>query len=133
MLGVAPHSSSDRHQKEILVNSNSRACIAYIAARLCEATGSSVYDYSQSKHINISGNVDSKNVNVYNYDRSCHVSGAPSNLYDYGNSAHIQLNMNGSQFSGYDYHTRSHFSGNVNNTSVSIYDHGTSSHYNYSA
>lgn len=113
------------------MQSNSRACIAYIAANICGARSSSVYDYLQSKHINISGNVDTNNINIYDHDRGCHISGSPSNLYDYGNSAHIQLNMNGSQFSGYDYHTSNHFSGNVNGTSISIYDHETSTHYNY--
>ena len=111
---------------------NTRACIAYITASLHGANGSSVYDYSQSKHINISGDVGDQNVNVYDHDRGCHVSGSPDNLYDYGNSAHIQLNVDGSQFSGYDYHTSSHYSGDVNGSSVSIYDHETSTHYNYS-
>jgi len=114
------------------MNQNTRACVAYIAASLNGASGSAVYDYSQSKHISISGSADTNNVNIYDYDRGCHVSGEPSNLYDYGNSAHIQLNMNGTQFDGYDYHTSSHFSGDVNGNSVSIYDHETSSHYNYS-
>ena len=114
------------------MNSNTRACIAYIVASLNGANGSSVYDYSQSKHIIISGNVDENSANIYDHDRGCHVSGTPSNIYDHGNSAHIQLNMNGPQFSGYDHHTGSHFSGNVNGNYVSIYDHETSSHYNYS-
>jgi hypothetical protein len=117
---------------EVKMNANSRACIAYIAAGLCGSLGTSVYDYSQSKHINISGNVESNNVGIYDCDRGCHISGTPNSLYDYGNSAHIQLTMNGNQFSGYDYHTSSHFSGNVNGNSISIYDYETSSHYRYS-
>jgi hypothetical protein len=121
-----------RHHKEIIVNSNPRACIAFIAAGLSGTKGSSVYDYSQSKHINISGSVNPNNINIYDHDRSCHLSGSPNSLYDYGNSAHIQLNLKGSQFTGYDYHTGNHFSGNINGRSVSIYDYQTSSHYNYS-
>lgn len=113
------------------MNSNTRSCIAFIAACLSGANGSSIYDYSQSKHISISGNVDKNNVNIYDYERGCHVTGVPGNLYDYGNGAHVQLNMNGSQFSGFDYHTSSHFSGSINGNSVSFYDHETSSHYNY--
>ena len=112
---------------------NTRACIALIAVGLISGKkASSVYDYTQSKHISISGNVDVNSVNIYDYDRRCHVSGNPGNLYDYGNSAHIQLKISGNQFSGYDYHSSSHFSGSVNGGSVTIYDHETSSHHNFS-
>ena len=76
------------------MNSNTRACIAYITGLLHGRTASSVYDY--------------------------------------GNGAHIQLNMNGSQFSGYDYDSGNHYSGTVNGSSVSIYDYETSQHYSYS-
>ncbi len=110
-----------------------RACVAYIAAGLNGSNSSSVFDYTESKYINISGAVNSSNVNIYDHDRGCHVTGSPSNLFDYGVSSHIQLNMNGTQFSGYDYHSGNHFSGNVNNKAVSIFDYETSSYYNYNA
>lgn len=114
------------------MNNNTRACIALIAVGLISGKkSSSVYDYSQSKHISISGNVDGNNVNIYDHDRSCHVTGTPGNLYDHGNSAHIQLKINGNQISGYDYDSSSHFSGSVNGNSVTVYDHETSSHHNY--
>ena len=111
---------------------DSRACVAYITAVLCGSSGSHVYDYSASKYKSISGNVDSSHISIFDYDRSCYVSGSPTSLFDYGNNAHIQLNMNGSQFSGYDYNTGNHFSGSVNGNSVSLYDYETSSYYNYS-
>jgi hypothetical protein len=114
---------SVKHHKEIKVNPNTRACVAYIVAGLSGARGSSVYDFSQSKHISISGSVDSSSVDIYDYERSCHVSGSPDNLYDYGNSAHIQLTVEGSQFNGYDYASSKHFSGNVNGNSISVYDY----------
>ena len=114
------------------MNSNSRACIAYVAASLCGAHASYVYDYSQSKYINMSGSVDSNNVHIYDYDRGCYVSGSLNNLYDYGNRAYIELSMRKFQFSGYDYHTGSYFSGEVKGNSVSVYDYETSSYYNYS-
>lgn len=114
------------------MNPNTRACIAYIVAGLSGTKGSYVYDRKQSKHMSISGSVGPNNENVYDYGRSCHISGPPNNLYDYGNSAHIQLSVNGSQFNGYDYASRKHFSGNTNGNSVSIYDYETLSHYSYS-
>ena len=115
------------------MNANTRACVAYIAAGLCVSRNpSAVYDYSQSKHVSIGGTVNGGNVNIYDHERMCHVSGSGSSLYDYGNSAHIQLNMNGSQFSGYDYSSSSYFSGSVRGSSISIYDYESSSYYNYS-
>jgi len=116
------------------MNDSTRACIALVAVGLISGKkASSVYDYTQSKHISISGNVDGNSVSIYDYDRGCHVSGNPSNLYDYGNNAHIQLRINGNQISGYDYASGSHFSGSVHGGSVTIYDYETSAHHNYGA
>ena len=77
------------------MKSDSRACVAYIAAGLCGTNSSFVYDYSKAKYKNISGDIQSSNVSIYDYDRGCYISGSPTNLYDYGNNSHIQLNMNG--------------------------------------
>jgi hypothetical protein len=83
---------------------NTRACVAYIAGKLITGSGSSsVYDYSQSRHINISGTVDVSHVGVYDHNRGCHFSGNLPNLYDYGRGAHVSLNINGTQFGGYDF------------------------------
>ena len=114
------------------MKSNTRACIAYIAACLNGESSSHVYDHSRSKFINVSGNVSSANVNIYDYERGCYISGSPGSLYDYGNGAHIQLTVNGSQFTGYDYDSGNHFSGSVNGSSVNIYDYEKSAYFNYS-
>lgn len=110
---------------------NSRACIAYIAACLNGASGSYVYDFFQSKYISIGGVVNSTNVNIYDYERGCYISGPPRNLYDYGNGAHIQLIMNGPQFRGYDYDTGNHYSGDISGNSISIYDYENSTYFDY--
>jgi hypothetical protein len=93
---------------------------------------SSIYDYFQSKHVNIRGNVNSNNISIYDHDRGCHVSGNISGLYDYGNKAHINLQLNCSQFQVYDYDSKKHYLWNVNGRSISIYDYEYSKHYNYS-
>jgi len=110
-----------------------RACIAYIAGTINgNNRSSSVYDYTRSKHVSISGTVDEKKVNIFDYDRSCHLQGSLNNLYDYGNSAHITFQISGRNFKGYDYDTSSHYSGTVNGNSISIYDYSESSHFSYS-
>ena len=79
---------------------NPRACIAYIAGCLiANKKSSAVYDYSQSKYINIGGNLSQQRVNVYDYDQGCHLSGNGNNgnysLYHYGDSHHISLEVKG--------------------------------------
>ena len=113
------------------MQSDSRACVAYIAANISKPGSSSVYDNLHSKQINISGNIDADCINIYDHERGCHIAGTLSSLFDYGNNAHIQLKINGNQFSGYDHHTKNLFSGNINGSSISIYDHETSSRYQY--
>lgn len=112
---------------------NTRACIAYVSAKLISrSSASSVYDYSQSRYINISGSVSRSSINIYDYDRGCHFGGSSENLYDYGQRAHVSLSINGNQFSGYDYGSRCHYNGTVNGNSVSFYDYGESKYFNFS-
>ena len=116
---------------------NTRACIAYIAG--CLVTGkraSSVYDYFQAKHIVFSGTVDQDEVQVYDHDRGCYVSGKNTgtsfSLYDYGDQRYVDLALDGPKLQGYDYGTRCHYSGEVTGKTISVYDYGESSSFNYS-
>lgn len=115
---------------------NSRASIAYIAARIIShKRASSVYDYSLSRHLSIDGSIDN-NINVYDYVQGCHISGSGISgnydLYHYGDKHHINLKINGNEFEGYDYGSSCHYSGNVNGNSISLYDYGESKYYRYS-
>lgn len=125
------HNSSLLIRSGEKMNSSTRACVAFIVGASKKSSINSIYDYSQSKHINVSGTVNEDTVNVYDHDRGCHVTGNLSSFYDYGNNAHINLNININQFTGYDYGSSSHYSGSFNSNSVSIYDYETSQHYNY--
>jgi hypothetical protein len=105
---------------------------SFCAAKLISGAGSSsVYDYSQSRYINISGSVSHSSV-TYRPRRKCYFGGNPPSFYDYGRGVHVSLNINGDQFTGYDYGDRHHFSGTVSGNSVSIYDYGESLHFSYS-
>lgn len=115
------------------MNSNTRACVAYVACALIgNKRASYVYDYSQSKYISISGTVSKSNANVYDHDRGCYFSGSVPSLYDYGRGCYVSLNISGQNFDGYDYGDGHHFSGSVNGSSINIYDYGKSSHFSYS-
>lgn len=110
-----------------------RRAVAYIAGRLVSGKSSSaIYDYQVGNHSSFSGSVDGNRVSVYDQSRSCHLTGAPSSLYDYGGNHHIQLNVQGQRFSGYDYGSSGHFNGRVNGKSISLYDYEHGSHFDYS-
>jgi hypothetical protein len=113
-----------------------RACVAFIAGSFI--TGKplrSVYDHGQGKHINFSGSIQKGTVNVYDHDAGCHISGNVDQsklaLFHHGNTKHLNIDINGSQFNGYDYDT-GHFQGTVNGASVTIFDHGEGAHFSYS-
>lgn len=115
------------------MDSSARACVAYVAARV--VTGRKVphiYDYSRSKYVSIDGSISGPEVQVYDYDRSCHFSGTLPSLYDYGRSSHVKVEIEGDKFSGYDYGSSQHFSGSVRDGSVSFYDYGEGAYFSYS-
>lgn len=115
---------------------NTRACIAYIAGCLVtEKKASSVYDYSQSKHIMVSGNVDQDKVQIYDHDQCCHFSGKKKgerfSLYHYGDRHFVDFALDGRSLKGYDYGTSSSYSGEVRGSSINIYDYGESASFSY--
>jgi hypothetical protein len=118
---------------EDIIKTHTRRAVAYIAGRLASGQKiSSIYDYHERRHVNISGNVTGRSISAYDYDQRCYISGSGTSLYHYGNRAHLTLKLNAATFSGYDYDSRKHFSGNVNGKSISLYDYETGTHYSYS-
>jgi hypothetical protein len=108
-----------------------RRAISYIAARLITGKNSGfVYDYAHSSYFNYSGTVSSS-VSVYDYSRSCFLTGNTNSIYDYGTSQYISLKIEGNRFNGYDYETGSFFNGTVNGNSISFYDYADGSYYNF--
>lgn len=102
-----------------------RRAIAFdAAARINGRNPSSIYSYDQGGHTPMSDG--------YDYGAQAHFSRSGSSLYHYGTSSHIDLTINGKNFSGYDYDEGHHFNGTVNGNSVQIYDYGESKYFNYS-
>lgn len=120
------------------MKSEQRACIAGIALALTmDKQVNSVYSFELSKYIMISGTITKQSVQIYDYSRSCHISGnsvrnSNFNLFDYGERKHITLNVKSNKFDGYDFGSRYHFSGTINNNSVIFYDFETRKYYNFS-
>jgi hypothetical protein len=114
------------------MNDATRRAVAYVAARLAgQRDSNAVYDYAAGKHYFFSGTVQGGNVQVYDFDSRCHISGNPGSLYHFGNRSHLNIESQGGDFHGYDFASRRHFNGRVTGSSVSIYDHETNRHYNY--
>ena len=116
---------------------NQRACIAAIVASLIhKKTVSSVYSYDLGKYVSVSVQVNDTSVSVFDYSRSCHITGNGArgnySLFDYGTSRHITFKIDEKKFNGYDYDCNSHYSGSINGNSVSIYDYNDSQYHNYS-
>lgn len=105
------------------MNAHTRRAVAYIAGRLASAsTATGVTDLSEATRFLFSGRVDTEEVSVYDHAEGCHIGGAPSSLYHFGNGANIELAMDGAQFSGYDFDSANHFHGSVQGKRVRLYD-----------
>jgi hypothetical protein len=108
-----------------------------VAGRLVSGKNTnSVYDYGAGKHWTVTGTVSGSSINVYDFDRRCHISGSGGakqwNLYDFGRAAHISLKIESNgRFSGYDYATGTFYNGSVTGQSVTLYDSGTAKYYNF--
>lgn len=114
------------------VDEATRACLAYVAGRaIAGRKTSSIYDYSQGRHITIDGEVSASRVNVYDYERRCYFSGTLKSLFDYGHRAYVSLQIRGKEFSGFDYGSQHHFSGSVSGNSVTLYDYGESGYFSF--
>lgn len=114
------------------MNANLRACIANIAARLAgHGTNSSVYDYTQGRHIHHAGSVSPEAVNVFALDRGAHLSGAPPNLYDHSLGVHVSLVMDGAAFWGLESGSGKKYAGKVRSGMVTIHDDETGLDHGY--
>ena len=108
------------------MNRHTRTCIAFVAGSVISGIkASSIYDYDRSRHLNFSGTLSESNVQIFDYERSCHFGGRLPSLFDYGRNIDILLHIDKTSFSGCDYGDDEHFSGHASNGSISLYDlHG---------
>lgn len=58
-------------------------------------TTATIYDYQGKRHVNMSGDVKTGGVAVYDYEQRCHITGSGGSLYHHSNRAHITLQLNG--------------------------------------
>jgi hypothetical protein len=100
-----------------------RMIVFEAASRVNRRRPSSVYSYDEGRHAAMGAG--------YDYEAGAHFAGSGSSLYHYGTSSHLNLIVNGKNFSGYDYGDGHHFSGSVSGRSVQIYDYGEGRYFTY--
>ena len=114
------------------MDSNKRACLAFVVGRAINQNMNSVYDFSTGRFclFTSSGTVD--NIQVLDHQRNCMLTGSLVSLFDFGSNSYVSITMNGGSFTGFDYGASSYFSGNVSGNIVMFYDGQDASYYTYS-
>jgi len=114
------------------MNSNTKAVIAYIVAKIITGTtATEIYDYTKSEFIRFTGEVSIQRVDIYDIDRKCLISGNISHIYDFGRTAFTSLKIDGNKFEGYDYGDKQFYRGGVKGENISIYDFDESAYSEY--
>ena len=85
-----------------------------------------------TRHHVLKGVVSGGDVQVFNEDRSVHLSGTLPNLYESGSQSRIHLHVDGMAFSGFDYASQTRFSGRVTGATVLFHEFNTGKQYSFS-
>jgi hypothetical protein len=117
------------------MKSYTHACIAYIVGRLIAGKRIfSLYDYAESREINIDSLPDAEQLKEFNYVGWSYMTGSPNISrfqYSFKTGGSLDLAIKGNSFIGYMRASSSHFIGTVRGDSVYFYDQKESAHFNY--
>ena len=115
-----------------------RAALALVVAKLEFGNHKlNIYDYNESAYPQISGNVNTQEAKLYDYQRSAVFEGRNTgrefNLYDYGHSEFISLKKKGiKKYEGYHYGNSSYYEITISGSTISLYDFSTGQYYKFS-
>ena len=91
----------------------------------------SIFDYGQSSHISMSGQVGKNSVAIYDFDQGCHIGGTTAASTTTETAIMFNSKPMAIDLAGMTMEMEAIFSGRVSGRSISLYDHGTSAYYNY--
>ncbi|MPZ58817.1 MAG: hypothetical protein GEU91_20455 [Rhizobiales bacterium] len=102
-----------------------RRAIAYTAAvRINGAAPPGLYSRERRWHTTMSPG--------YDVDAQSHINASGPSLYHHGTANHINLQVNGSCFSGFAYGEGHHFFGSILGNSIEVFDYGEGQYFHYS-
>lgn len=111
------------------MDSDKRACLAFIIGRAENGNIHSVYDFNRGRFCLYTSSGDAGNLQVLDHQRNSMLTGSLTGIFDFRTSSYMSINMNGSSFTGFDYGSSSFFSGTISGNVIMIYD-GQASSYN---
>jgi hypothetical protein len=115
------------------VQEHSRSVIAAVAyAVISGKSVSSIYSHSEGSWRTVEARCSNGNISAYDFSRSSHFDGNLPNLYDYADSSHVEMNINGTKANGYHYGSSSFYEVSVNGNSVEFYDYESGGWASYS-
>ena len=119
------------------MNINTRAVVAYIAARHVTGQGtSSIRDTQKGEYLMITGSLGAEQVNIHDHQVRCQITGTRRDgryeLMHHGNGAQIAIEFEGPSFRGRDEASGSDFEGEVQGRSIHVFDAGENKAFDYS-
>lgn len=121
------------------MDSSQRASIAFLCGCIHNENSksknqnySSIFDFSTDRNITFSVTSHSSYINIFDYDRSCYISGRYPTFFDYGVSQYFTINrINDNTYSIFDYKTNSYLTVTCSSHSITIFDYEVSNYFTY--
>jgi hypothetical protein len=114
--------------KEYTRSNIAAAAFAMVSGR----SVNSVFSHDVARHRKVQATFRGGRLDAYDYDRGAYFQGDNGNLYDFGDSCHISMQINGVKVEGYHYGEGSYYEAKVSGTSVTIYDYATARWHDFS-
>ena len=120
------------------MHQNIRAALSFIAISIINKEEyDSIFDFSRSVHVLISGEIANESVGVFDHELNAHISGdyqqGSGALYHHGFQCHLSFEWDDSEFRGFVHGGEGgHLTGQIQGDSISLFDHSNSTHYHFS-
>ena len=110
-----------------------RKAIAFICGmHYADRNYSILFDYTRGSYFFLDHDVNGPNINVFDYERKCYISGPFSSMFDYGVSGYVDFHVSrAGVIDVYDYKTSTSFQATVKGNDVSLYDYKAGKYFEY--
>lgn len=112
-----------------------RATVAFLCGYLNDRSGSShsgIYDFAQGIFVPCSYTNIGGNVSVFDYKRSCYLSGRFPSFYDYGVYQYVSITqINDNLYNVFDFNTSLNLSVTCRGGHITVFDYQKGQYFNY--